>query len=160
MDAVTIGPANDADVDFLWAMLAAAAFWRPGTQPVDDVRQTPELAVYLRDWGRKGDRAVVARVGQTPVAAAWLRLFTSAEHGFGWVDEHTPELSIAVDEDHRGVGIGMAVLAALLAQARLDGHRLLSLSVEHDNPAIRLYERLGFVAAASNNGARTMVRIL
>ncbi len=44
----------------------------------------------------------------------------------------------------RGRGVGGALLDALVDAARDAGSVALSLSVEPDNPARRLYERLGF----------------
>lgn len=54
-------------------------------------------------------------------------------------------------------GIGTALVAAAMAQAALDGFDQLSLSVEPDNPAARLYERLGFQRVATYLGSWTMV---
>jgi ribosomal protein S18 acetylase RimI-like enzyme len=70
---------------------------------------------------------------------------TDDDHGYGFVATDVPELSIGVTADERGRGVGTALLEELLAQARATGHPAVSLSVETDNPAVRLYERLGFV---------------
>ena len=40
--------------------------------------------------------------------------------------------------------MGRALLEALLTTARAQGYRALSLSVDRENPALRLYERVGF----------------
>ena len=103
---------------------------------------------------------VGARVSGKPVGAAWVRLFDEHSHGYGYVDDETPELSMAVVEDHRGRGIGRCLMAAMLAQARQDGVANVSLSVEPDNPARFLYESIGFVPEDSVDGALTMVRAL
>jgi len=66
----------------------------------------------------------------------------------GFVDGDTPVLAIAVDERHRGQGMGTALLEAVVAGARADGVRALSLSVGRTNPALRLYERLGWQTLA------------
>jgi ribosomal protein S18 acetylase RimI-like enzyme len=58
-------------------------------------------------------------------------------------------LDIAVLPEWRGRGIGTALIVELVEEASQDG-LLLSLHVELDNPARRLYERLGFVVAAQN----------
>jgi ribosomal protein S18 acetylase RimI-like enzyme len=59
-----------------------------------------------------------------------------------WEDE-IRIVDIALLPEHRGRGIGTALLRALLDEAAEAGKRL-SIHVELNNPARRLYERLGF----------------
>jgi len=58
----------------------------------------------------------------------------------GWI------YRVFVDEATRGQGVGSALLSAAIRTAREDGCTTLGLTVTHDNPARRLYERVGFVA--------------
>lgn len=53
-------------------------------------------------------------------------------------------LYLAVDEAFRGQGIARALIRACEALARKWGRTGLLLDVSEDNPALRLYERLGF----------------
>ena len=92
-----------------------------------------------------------------PVGAAWYRLFKEGEPGYGFVDEQTPELAIAVVPSRRGRGLGEELLEALIARARRDGFRRLSLSVDRDNPAIGLYERFGFRKVEEHGRSWTML---
>ena len=117
----------------------------------------PALAVYLEDWGRPGDVGLVARRDARPIGAVWVRRGDTERHGFGFVDPDTPELTLAVVASERGRGIGRRLMEALLDDPRLAGVRRLSLSVEHDNPARALYERLGFTTWQSSGGSRTLV---
>jgi ribosomal protein S18 acetylase RimI-like enzyme/ketosteroid isomerase-like protein len=135
------------DEPFLTAMVRLAAGWR------DDAPapMTPALERYVRGFGRPGDRGVVVD-GQ---GAAWLRLL---EDGHGFVAPDVPELAMAVVPAARGLGLGGALLARLIAGAR--GHPALSLSVEPGNPALRLYERHGFEKVGESGGAWTMLRRL
>jgi ribosomal protein S18 acetylase RimI-like enzyme len=55
-------------------------------------------------------------------------------------------IDISLVPPQRGRGLGSALLGLLLAQADLDG-RTVDLHVEPDNPARRLYKRLGFTVA-------------
>ena len=92
-----------------------------------------------------------------PVGAAWFRVFKGAEPGYGFVDESTPELAIAVVPSKRGHGIGDELLQALIEKAEAGGYDRLSLSVEPGNPARKLYERHGFAVVDEGDEAWTMV---
>ena len=93
-----------------------------------------------------------------PVGAAWYRLFDRERPGYGFVDERTPELAIAVVPNARGKGIGTALLDALLERARLDGYPTVSLSVDRANAgAIELYERYGFERVEEDADSVTML---
>lgn len=151
-----VRPAAPEDTDLLSDMLVLAADWR-GRGLLDHGDLPCELARYLSEWPREGDVGVVAEIDGTPVGAAWLRRFTVEEQGYGFVDDATPELSVAVIPDHRGSGVGRALLEAVLVAARARGIRQVSLSVEPDNPAERLYRSVGFVEVATSGGAITMV---
>jgi GNAT superfamily N-acetyltransferase len=111
---------------------------------------------YVDRWGRPGDTAVVGLEGAMPVGAAWFRFYEAGEPGFGFVDEQTPELSIAVVPSRRHHGYGSELLSALLERAREAGHGSISLSVERGNPAIGLYEKFGFREVASEGNNVTM----
>jgi GNAT superfamily N-acetyltransferase len=122
-----------------------AAFWRSNVArpQLDEALTNPELARYVQDFGCPGDFGVVAEEGAEPLGAAWWRYFQAGAPGYGFVDEATPEISAAVLPGHRRRGIGTALLGALQREARIQRIDRLSLSVEQDNPAIALYERLG-----------------
>lgn len=141
-------------------MLAVAADWRDGAvvRPWDAVLAEPMLAHYVVGWPAAGERGMVAEDEQgRPVGAAWWRLFPEQDPGYGFVSADCPELSVGVLDGHRGAGVGTALLRALIEQAGLDGLPGLSLSVEPDNPAARLYARLGFEVVGGSGGAQTML---
>lgn len=58
-------------------------------------------------------------------------------------------IDIIVGAGHRGIGLGGAILADVLAMAAASGKEV-SIHVEAHNPAKRLYERLGFRFVESN----------
>jgi GNAT superfamily N-acetyltransferase len=157
---VRVRELGEADLPFLREMLYEALMWRP-----DAVRYPPEFVLghaevtrYHEGWGRPGDVALVAEVEDgTPVGAVWCRLFTEDDHGEGYVDPETPELAIAVVDERRGQGVGRTLMEAAVDRVRADGVRRLSLSVDHDNPAKRLYARLGWAEYEPDDGLGRMV---
>ncbi|UUO08640.1 GNAT family N-acetyltransferase [Blastopirellula sp. J2-11] len=52
---------------------------------------------------------------------------------------------LAVDPDHRGRGVGQALLDEMTRIAKQNDCSYLTLEVRYDNPARRLYRRCGFV---------------
>lgn len=52
-------------------------------------------------------------------------------------------IDIALMPEHRGKGLGSALMESLLAEAR-EASKPVRIHVESTNPALRLYERLGF----------------
>lgn len=160
---MTIQPASAADSHFLQRMLVVAADWRPGTssRPVEVILSDPELAHYVVGWPQPTDFGVIAddRTGRS-IGAAWCRFFSTDDPGYGFVSPDVPEVSVGVVAEARGAGVGRALMAALIDEARRRSIERLSLSVEVDNYAKSLYTDLGFVVVDEAGGAATMVRSL
>jgi ribosomal protein S18 acetylase RimI-like enzyme len=143
------------DVRFLRDMLHHAYYWKE--RAPEDTGPGP-VALYVKAWGRPGDTAVIAIDGGFPAGAAWYRLFPRDRPGYGFVDERTPELAIAVVPNARGKGVGSALLGALLDRARVEGYGAISLSVDRNNAgAIELYERHGFERVGEDDDSVTML---
>ena len=142
-----IRQAGPQDVRFLRDMLKHAYHWR--------LNEDPDLPVarYVNNWGRPGDAGLVAWENG-PVGAAWYRLFSERDRGFGFVDEQTPELTIAVVPSRRGGGLGGQLMDALLERARNEGHHSISLSAQRGQTG--LYERYGFRPVEEKDGTVTM----
>ena len=157
---LTIRSLTPADEQFLAEMVYQAIFVPEGGKPpARDILQQSEISKYFRDFGRPGESGYVAFEEHTrrPVGAAWLRLFKADDKGYGYVDEATPELTIAVLPAYRGRGAGTMLLEYLLSRAqRL--YPAISLSVWPENPAYRLYQRLGFVGVEEHGPAVTMLK--
>lgn len=126
--------------DFLYeAIFVPEGF--EGEVPRSVIFEDPKCRAAYLDFGtRPDDRAVVATVGGEVVGACWAR--TTDEYGH--IDDETPSLSISLYAPYRGRGIGGALMRALLDELRDAGYARASLSVQKENPALRLYERMGF----------------
>jgi ribosomal protein S18 acetylase RimI-like enzyme len=151
-------PARAEDFSFLATMLGEAAVWRPDkpTPTGDEVLADPRYAMYLAGWPRQGDYGLVAEE-DGPLGAAWYRTYTEASHGYGFISEDVPELSIAVIASRRHAGIGRRLLVDLIEASVAQGYAALSLSVNDGNPARGLYESVGFVYV-ERRGSWTMIR--
>jgi ribosomal protein S18 acetylase RimI-like enzyme len=154
--------ASKLDEPFLWEMLYHSLYVPKGVPPFGrDVVRRPEIAMYVEGWGRSGDLGLIAidSNSDTPVGAVWVRLFRSSERGYGYVDADIPELGIAVLPEYRGCGVGSALLNRVLEIAGTV-YSAVSLSVSIDNPAQRLYERLGFETVEMRGKSIMMVKHL
>ena len=142
-------PVGIHDVRFLRDMLRHAYHWR-----LNEDEERPVYR-YVQNWGRPGDAGVLALEGPHAYGAAWYRLFSEQELGFGFVDERTPELTIAVVPSRRGKGAGKELLEALLTRARAEGYQAVSLSAAKDQTAY--YRRFGFEPVGESEHAVTML---
>jgi len=162
VEGYSIRRLTPSDQPFLWEMLYQSLHVREGGQPFPrEVLGRPEISKYVEGWGRAGDLGFVAvdRGSGEPVGAVWLRLLAGAEKGYGYVDDETPELGMAVLPGYRGRGVGTGLLDRLLESAGAV-YRKVCLSVSADNPARRLYERAGFERVGGDGSSVTMVKRL
>jgi ribosomal protein S18 acetylase RimI-like enzyme len=136
--------AQPSDEPFLWEMLYYAAHMaEDGAVSGFEAKVHPDLRRYVIGWGRASDVGVIAMRDGRPIGAAWVRLFLGNDKTGAHLDDHTPELAIAVHPDHIGQGVGTVLLRELFELAR-GRYSAVVLSVRMDNPAKRLYDRLGF----------------
>lgn len=143
----TIRPATVEDLPFLWDMLfeAAAVSEEIRKKGKERALSLPFIFHILENFGRQEDVAIVAQTkDEQLIGAAWFRLFPESDKGFGFVSSEIPEIAIAVVPGRRGQGAGTKLMEKLIETARAMNFPALSLSVDRRNPALRLYERLGF----------------
>ena len=136
-------------------LLYAAIFLPEGVEPPPrDIINAPELQVYIKDFGEQpDDYCLVAETGGRIIGGVWVRIMDD----YGHVDDRTPSLAIAVFDGYRGRGIGTELMKEMICLLRSEGYRQLSLSVQKENPACRLYERLGFRTVAETGEEYIMV---
>ena len=132
--------------DLLREFLYQAIYLPVGVDPPPrSVIDLPELQIYIADFGTQpGDHCLVAEVGEKVVGAAWCRIMED----YGHIDNDTPSLAISLLPEYRGQGTGTQLLNGLLLLLRENGYHRASLSVQKENPALHLYQRVGFQIAA------------
>ena len=139
----SLRPAVEADLPFLVALrrsTMAPHYERQGLPNSDDAhRARAEFRL---------DAASIIEVDGQPVGVIKL-----LQDGPTWTIEQ-----FQIDLAHQGRGIGTTVLRALIAESRHAG-ALLRLSVLRQNPAARLYARLGFRTLAESKHAYQMTFI-
>jgi ribosomal protein S18 acetylase RimI-like enzyme len=147
-DSIKIRPATSVDIEFLADMLfeAGAVSKKVREMGKEKALRLPAMILFLENFGRsKGDFGFVAETfDKTPIGAVWARLFSAENKNYGFVSEEIPELAVAVVPEFRGQGVGTKLLESLISAAPALNLPALSLSVDRQNPALKLYKRLGF----------------
>jgi ribosomal protein S18 acetylase RimI-like enzyme len=156
MDYV-IRPLTAADEPILWETLYQGLQTTKGeAAPSRDIVRRPEFAHYVEGWGRAGDTGFVAydaKQKDEVLGAVWLRV-PPGQHASEV--ETTTELAFAVKPEHRGHGIGAALLTQLVKAN--PQHSAISIRALTKNPAVRLYERFGFKIVRQSAESVTMRR--
>ncbi|MFR7991362.1 MAG: N-acetyltransferase family protein [Lachnospiraceae bacterium] len=109
-------------------------------KPSKSIIEQPELQVYIADFGKVDDWCLVAEVKGKIVGAVWARIMND----YGYVDDETPSLAISLFDEYRHLGIGTALMKAILQLLKKEGYKRTSLSVQKINPAINMYRKVGF----------------
>ena len=132
----------------LQEFLYQAIFLPEGTVPPSrSVIDLPELQIYIADFGtRFGDYCLVAEINRKVIGAAWSRIMED----YGHIDKDTPSLAISLLPEYRDQGIGTKLLSNLLSLLYEKGFHQVSLSIQKENPAFRLYKRAGFQILKEN----------
>lgn len=126
----------------------------------DDVVSRPEFAHYTRLLPGRGDVGFwLARDDGEWMSVVWLLFLPAHDPGYGFVREGVPELSVCTRQGARGRGHGRRLVLHALSEARARGVGAVSLSVEPNNPAVRLYESLGFVPVPGKADGTMLVEL-
>jgi len=143
------------DYPLLKEFLYHAIFLPQGVSPLPrDIIYDPRIFVYIDGFGGKDDLGLVAEQDGQAVGAAWARIIPA----YGHIDDATPELAMSVLPECRGKGVGTQLLVRALDLLREGGFGRVSLSVQKDNPAQRLYRRFGFQVVSESAEDFLMVK--
>ncbi|OJJ17941.1 hypothetical protein BKI52_29230 [marine bacterium AO1-C] len=151
------------EISFLREMLYESLFVPEGAEPFDkSILEQPQIARYIQGWGNSpNDVACVAVSAEgNLIGAIWGRTFTKEAPGYGFVDEQTPEIGMAVKEGYRSQGIGTQLISEITQVYQDMGVEALSLSVNKQNKAKYLYEILGFETVRENGDTLVMKKEL
>jgi ribosomal protein S18 acetylase RimI-like enzyme len=150
-------PLVATDQDRLWNWFHIA-LWDPppaGLRPIE-VLQSPGVRIYAEKWGQPSDVGVVAQVNGRDAGACWMRLLPLGV-GLASIDEATPQLGIALEDEFQRKGYGKPLMIEALAAAARAGYKRVSLTVHPENPAQFMYEKCGFVKVGLRNSFHLMV---
>ncbi|HRN28133.1 MAG TPA: GNAT family N-acetyltransferase [Terrimesophilobacter sp.] len=125
-----------------------------------DVENRSEFAHYTRLRPERGDFGFwFADDTGGWMSVVWLLFLPARGPGYGFVRDGVPELSVCTRAEHRGRGLGRELMTLALGEARGRGVGAVSLSAEPDNPALRLYESLGFMPVADAPAGTMIVHL-
>jgi len=153
---------RETEYAFLEEMLYEALFVPKGKPKFPkSILEDPGIRKYIEKWNlNETDIAIVAEHEGELIGAIWGRRFTIENKGYGFIDEATPEISMAVKEAFRNTGIGTKLLGRIEFEYSKIGINTLSLSVDKLNPAKFLYERNGYQFYEENGTAITMSKMI
>lgn len=130
--------------DFLYE----AVFIPEGVKAPDrSIIYTPELQVYVADFGdKKDDLCFVAEVDNRMIGAVWVRDMND----YGHIEDGVPSFAISLYKEYRGRGIGTELMKRMLEELKKRGYKKASLSVQKRNYAVKMYKKIGFEVIGEN----------
>jgi len=133
-------PITDADLPFLYEVYASTRTEELAPVAWSEAQKTAFLTMQFRaqhaDYQQNypgADRLLVVMPADQPAGRLYLERGKRAH----------VVIDIALLPEHRGQGLGAAIMRDLMDEAARAG-KLLSIHVEKFNPALHLYRRLGF----------------
>lgn len=122
-------------------------------KPPKFIIEQPELQIYVADFGKADDWCLVAETEEKIVGAVWVRIMND----YGHVDDETPSFAISLYEEYRHLGIGTALMKAMLRLLKGKGYKQASLSVQKANYAVDMYRKVGFEVVKENEEEYIMI---
>ena len=150
---LTFRPIADADLAFLSALYASTRAEELAVTPWSDAQKAAFLDMqfqaqhaHYQKYYPNADWLVIEQAGQD-VGRLYIER-SASEHCI---------IDIALLPAHRGKGFGAALLTDLIDEASAFD-KSVSIHVEKNNPARRLYQRLGFTVAEDKGVYDLMIR--
>ena len=151
-DAVTLRPATDTDYDFMRLLYHATRAEEMAYFPFDEDRKREfldqQFAAQFHHYAihyPTCERNIVETEGK-PIGRLWID---------EWRDQ-IRLVDIALMPEWRGAGIGSLLLSEVLARGEA-ARKPVTIHVEANNPALNLYQRLGF-QHVDTNGVYLLMR--
>lgn len=140
-----IRPLKQSEIYILSDFLYEAIFQKDNTSPLPkEIINKPELNIFIKDFGKPDDYCLVAEVDNKIIGAVWSRVLSGEVKGYGNIDNTTPELAISIYKQYRNKGIGTDLMKGILKLLKEKGYKRVSLSVQKDNYAVKMYKAVGF----------------
>jgi len=139
MSEITYRPITDADLEFNRRVYASTRAGEMALVPWSDAEKDAFLRFQFDAQKAYYDE-------HFPGATFDLVLVDGEPAGRLYLDRRDDEIrliDIALLPEHRGRGIGGRIMREILAEGE-EKELLVRIHVEHNNPALRLYKRLGF----------------
>lgn len=142
---------KEAELNRLEDMLYDTIFQpEGGTLLPREIIEQPEIEIYIKDFGKKDDYCLVAELDGKVIGAVWTRILSGEVRGYGNIDNATPEFAISLDEEYRNLGYGTSLMKKMIEFLKDKGYHQTSLSVDKDNYAVNMYQKLGFEIIQEN----------
>ena len=110
-------------------------------KPGIEILKQPELQVYIDHFGEgEADFCLLAETDSQVIGAVWTRIMND----YGHIGDDIPSLAISILPEYRNQSVGTALMKRMLVLLRENGYSQVSLSVQKDNYAVRLYQKTGF----------------
>ena len=146
---------KDDEYELLNDFLYEAIYIPKGVQtPPKSIIHSPELQVYVSDFGKKQDDiCFAAEVNEKVIGAVWVRVMND----YGHIEDGVPSFAISLYKEYRGYGIGTALMKKMLDELQKSGYEKTSLAVQKANYAVKMYKNVGFEIVDENEEEYIMV---
>ena len=159
VEKIVIREIKAEELSILDDMLFEAVYLPEGAKPYPkDIIKSPEINVYIDGFGnRKDDYCLIADLNGQIIGAVWVRTLADKIKGYGNIDDKTPEFAISLLKEFRSLGIGTKLMQQMIEHLKKQEYAQASLSVQKENYAVKMYQKLDFEIISENKDDYLMV---